>query len=240
MTYAFALMNKNGVVLAADHAKKNEFGVQTARIKKLFELSPHHPISILVYNNYHYYNIPIESIIDLYRRELQNGYYDHAQFYFDDFLDFLENRLHKTCDLQAYEEKSISNFISTKVQQLYGETLGMQQHVMNEQPNITEDELEQLFFTHGDHRINYELKQLEKETLLERFSKDDEIALFEKYERDIVHTVTQTYHEYKDDWPYKITSIVIQHLLKSLTDNTIGIVVAGYGAKETLPSLYRI
>lgn len=240
MTIAFALMNEHGIVLAADQAKKNQFDVQTGRVKKLFELSPQQPISFMVYNNYSYYNISFDTIIDLYRNDLQNSYYEFAHFYLQDFLDFLENRLSETYDLQNREEKCIDDFITEKVKQLSAKLNDMQNYFLHKHPTATEAEIDAAYFSHGDALLIYELKQLEQETLLEGFTKEDELALFEQYEHKINERIEETFPAVKEDWTYSIVAFVIQNMLKTLSNHAMGIVVAGYGEKELFPSVHRI
>lgn len=92
MTAEIAVMNKLAVALAADSAvtisdRRREKVYDT--VNKLFALSKHHPVGVMVYGASEFMNVPWEVVIKRYRAQLGSKSFptlgEHAQ----SFLDFL-------------------------------------------------------------------------------------------------------------------------------------------------------
>lgn len=92
MTAEIAILNRGAIALAADSAGTIGQG-DTAKIyngfNKIFELSEHEPVGIMIYGNLDFMGLPIESLIKRYRRLLGNGSFSHISGYMKDFLEFL-------------------------------------------------------------------------------------------------------------------------------------------------------
>ncbi|EJF31731.1 MULTISPECIES: hypothetical protein [Enterobacteriaceae] len=93
MTAEIAVFNKSAVSLAADSAVtiSGEFGVNKIYngADKLFALSKHHPVGIMVYGSADLCGIPWEMIIKQFRKMLGNQAYDTIEEYAVKFWDFL-------------------------------------------------------------------------------------------------------------------------------------------------------
>lgn len=90
MTAEIAILNRNGVALAADSA----VSIGTKKVynsaNKLFALSKQHPVGIMVYGNADYMGTPWETIIKYYRsRSLKSQSFPALQDYANDFIEFL-------------------------------------------------------------------------------------------------------------------------------------------------------
>ena len=92
MTAEIAILNKNGVALAADSA------VTLARpdtqkiyntANKLFMLSKYHPVGIMVHGTAELMGIPWETIIKIYREGLHTRDFEKLVDFASDFLNFL-------------------------------------------------------------------------------------------------------------------------------------------------------
>lgn len=240
MTISFALLNEQGIVMAADHAMKNKLGIHTKNMQKVFEVTPHHPVGIMIYKHHNYYNISIESIIQLYRSEIKNVYYDHTEDYFNSFIDFIETKLFESFDLKDQEEKFIQDFITDKLMEIQHHLADLENWVIQKYHLTSESEINEALLEHGEQLLDYELKELEKKVLLDSFTGDDELALFKAYENGIISYIENEFKVYAENWLYKIVTIIVQHLLKSLSHKPIGIVVAGYGKKDLFPAIFRV
>jgi hypothetical protein len=95
MTAEIAIMNKAGIALAADSAVSIETpsGLKVYNSNKLFMLSKHHPVGIMVYGNADIMDVPWESIIKNYRKELRDKSFKLLEDYGTDFLAFLDKNL---------------------------------------------------------------------------------------------------------------------------------------------------
>ncbi len=94
MTAEIAIMNKEGIALAADSAvtvreEKDEKILTTAN--KIFTLSKYHPVGIMVYGSATLMGVPWETIIKIYRQHLGKKSFLHLENYQTDFLEFICN-----------------------------------------------------------------------------------------------------------------------------------------------------
>ena len=95
MTSEVVVMNRMGIALAADSVVSiYDNGVQRKRhdsVVKLFMMSERHPVGIMVYNNASLLGIPWETIIKLFRRNLENRSFRTLEEYGQDLIEFLMN-----------------------------------------------------------------------------------------------------------------------------------------------------
>lgn len=89
MTAEVALLNKTAVALAADSAMTVGGSGKTYPTPKLFALTKHHPVGVMVYNNAEFMGIPWETLIKMYRRTLGAESRPTIEAYVDDFLGFI-------------------------------------------------------------------------------------------------------------------------------------------------------
>ncbi|WP_415720308.1 hypothetical protein [Photobacterium ganghwense] len=92
MTAEVAVYNKAAIALAADSASTISNG-RTEKTynnaEKLFSLTKHHPVGIMVYGSSELYEIPWELIIKSYRKNLKDACYDTLEEYIQDFMAFI-------------------------------------------------------------------------------------------------------------------------------------------------------
>lgn len=95
VTAEIVVMNKLAVAMAADSAVT----ISTARgaktyntVNKLFSLSRHHPVGVMVYNNADLMGVPWELLIKLYREQLGTSSYSTVREYLDGLVSFVESR----------------------------------------------------------------------------------------------------------------------------------------------------
>ena len=89
MTAEIVVMNKNGVALAADSAVTVGGRKVYNSANKLFTLSKHHPVGILIYGSATFNDIPWEIIIKEYREQLKENSFDSLEKYEKHFQKFL-------------------------------------------------------------------------------------------------------------------------------------------------------
>jgi hypothetical protein len=95
MTAEIALLNRSAVALAADSAvtiggggERNPKIFNT--VNKLFTLSKHRPVGIMVYGSAQILGVPWETIVKTYRKQFGRQGFAHLEDYATDFLRFLE------------------------------------------------------------------------------------------------------------------------------------------------------
>lgn len=95
MTAEVAIFNREGVALAADSAVTvigpNGHKILTTA-NKIFALSKHHPVGIMVYGTATFLNIPWETLIKSYREELGTRSFGTLDEYSEGFLEFLRRK----------------------------------------------------------------------------------------------------------------------------------------------------
>lgn len=89
MTAEVAILNKYAVALAADSAATRADAQKVFSAHKLFQLSRHHPIGVMIYGSNEFMGVPYETIIKFYRSKLGLVELPTLTDYADHFLDFL-------------------------------------------------------------------------------------------------------------------------------------------------------
>lgn len=105
MTAEIAVYNRSGIALAADSAVTTTNGFSQKiynNAEKLFELSKHHPVALMIYNNAGICNAPWELLIKAYRKQLGNQSFTTISDYANDFFEFVQaNNKIVTSDMQS-------------------------------------------------------------------------------------------------------------------------------------------
>ena len=131
MTAEIAIMNMSAVAMAADSAVtiRNDRGPKIFNtVNKLFTLSKHQPVGVMIYGSAQMMRVPWETIIKVYRAKLGRRAFAHLEDYANDFLAFLSgNRtLFPAADQEDYFKMVVSGFyehINTEIQNKVKETL---------------------------------------------------------------------------------------------------------------------
>ncbi|MEJ2816403.1 hypothetical protein [Caulobacter sp. CCG-8] len=110
MTAEIAILNRSAVALAADSAGTIGQG-GSAKIyngfNKIFELSEHEPIGIMIYGNLDYMGLPLEALIKRYRKRLGRKSFPHVKDYLKDFVKFLSLEVPANSNEQLKNEFNI-------------------------------------------------------------------------------------------------------------------------------------
>lgn len=241
MTAEIAVMNKACVALAADSAvtvsMSGERKVYNSA-NKLFMLSKHHPIGIMIYGNAQLMNMPWETIIKIYREKLGEKDFDYAFGYVEDFLAFLGNDFFTKEDQDSYMEHLI-----------YGEFQRLVDEIDNELTSRVENDER---FSKDDKDA---VKAITEEVLNEHFGEWENypyladftgkyVEDFIKKHRAVINKIMQEVLEQLPLDPRMAKKILrMSAYLFSrdrFTENVAGVVVAGFGSKEMFPCLYDI
>jgi len=100
MTSEVCLMNRLGVVLAADSATTVKYWNGSAEevryfkgANKIFQLSANKPVGIMIYNSADALRVPWEMVIKEFRDVLADRSFNNVEGYADEFLNFINNDL---------------------------------------------------------------------------------------------------------------------------------------------------
>ena len=94
MTAEIGILNKNGVVLAADSAVTLSDGINSKvfnSARKLFTLSRVHSVGIMIYGDASFMGVPWEVIISEYKKSIGNEVLADTARYINNFVDFYYN-----------------------------------------------------------------------------------------------------------------------------------------------------
>lgn len=91
MTSEVVVMNRLGIALASDSASTVYIGGRPKffHADKLFMLSSHHPVGVMVYNNSSLLGVPWETILKMFRAELGTKSYSTLEEYSLQLINFL-------------------------------------------------------------------------------------------------------------------------------------------------------
>ena len=240
MTAEIAILNKEAVALAADSAvtvgfQKNQKVFGSAN--KLFALSKSAPVGLMVYGNAQYMDIPWETIIKQYRRNLNEGKFSTLSEYADDFIKYLDGG---------------NSYVPSSIQDRYfiGHVRAYFQYVRSK-------------IDAGIETVLIEKKEIEHREIVQIVKKLLKKLADQWREADDIPSLPKDFAEklrrqYRDDVK-KIREVIFQKLpignaesrkLNQMAYNlfaktlqgisrsdTSGIVIAGFGGEDIFPSL---
>lgn len=132
MTAEVAVMNKSAIALAADSAvtRRNKI-YNTAN--KLFRLSDHHSVGVMVYGGAAFMGIPWESLIKMHRSALGVTSFDTLQESVDEFTTFL--RAQHSRFSKEQREKYVRSVSVEHLQTIKAAAQAALQHRSNDPPD---------------------------------------------------------------------------------------------------------
>src|SRR5438477_2081572 len=218
MTAEIAIMKKLGVALAADSAvtvqTKTDQKIYNT-VNKLFTFSKYEPVGIMIFGNADLMRVPWEALIKLYRTRLGPQKFRTVRDYASDFLRFLErNRLAFTApEQQKHFCRTVEQYFETIVADINDR---VRQTLAKKSPISNADIVKIVTDEIGSH---YRIWQREKRLRLPR---KQESLIRRRYRAELSQIAA---------WLFTKTR---------LRSDSSGIVFAGFGTRETFPSLYAL
>lgn len=235
MTAEIAILNQSAVALAADSAVTIGRGERTFETgNKLFTLSKYAPVGVMFYNNTTLMDLPWETIIKLFRRDLGEKRFRTLSEYADALLDFL--RAHVSWFPDQHQRRIVTRTAWT----VFGATAGNVDQTLAErirtQGSISSSDLAAL--TNAAQSMEGYLSGLAR---LGSLSSGFEVNFANRYAQiiqqarlDVFGTATlgQTLEALLD-------RLVMLRFTQEFFgfDDQSGLVVAGYGDGDLFPSL---
>ena len=231
MTAEVAIMNTQGIALAADSAVTLGVGKTYNTADKLFALSKYHPVGIMIYNSAEIMGIEWETIIKCYRDQLGNKSFDKLTDYAGDFINYLAKFPYFTDEQMREYLRSVcirvfsnvlSRFIDDILEEFDGkENIELSQidAVFNKTLKNSKDDMKK---TEDEKQIkpDYDFIDANTETIDKSLS-----YVFEKYQLSKKQIA-------------ELTAILKLQFQKWFwLGNFCGIVIAGYGEREIFPTL---
>ncbi|EKO3541456.1 hypothetical protein K0L52_003256 [Vibrio fluvialis] len=247
MTAEVALFNKSAIALAADSAVsiENSVSIDSSTPKankiynnaeKLFALTKHHPVALMIYESNELQGVPWELIIKSYRKYLGVKYFDTLQEYKNSFLSFTRDFYF------SLPSHVLNHHFSNQVNEIIYLTSEIIYNMLEEDNSSSELSL----IDKIDSVINLLLEQysdvpyfdgLNEETFENTDSNFDQLASEYLSEYFDVENLTESESR---DWLNTCNSFYVLCKYRLLRQDpffkgTTGLVFAGYGDKEYFP-----
>lgn len=239
MTAEIAVFNKSAVALAADSAVTISGGGKHKiynGAEKLFALTKHHPVGVMVYGSGDLCSAPWELVIKAYRKQLGSTHFPNLEDYADDFFKFLESSF--PIVTAGMREGHLYQFLSEDVFNLLFDSFAA-----TKPDNYWNPLDNHVFFEELEEYCLELLEHLSNTEFLDGFSGDDMDGAREFCKEVTVRIVAE-----------KFTSIPTEEIPRSLLHaicdvfaamickksdigNITGIVIAGYGEEDFYPKV---
>lgn len=238
MTSEVAILNRNGIALAADSAatigaKNKVFN----SANKLFSLSKHHPVGIMVYGSADMMDIPWELIIKDFRERLGDVSFETIKGYADEFLRFLLGFPLVTETRQKSEMALLVRSFYMSIVESLDEQV---QELLEVKTSIPISKVRSI----AAELIDEAESVLRDSRLLDGWAASDEKTLANRYGPDIEKLIEEVFEKIPVNKQQKrrLAKMGTRFLMVSseIEDSWMsgsGVVIAGYGEQEYYPSL---
>lgn len=248
MTTEIAIVNKHGIALAADSAVSITSYGNTDKIyntaNKLFMLSKHHPVAIMVYGGGSLIGVPWEPLIKEYRKSLNEKFFITLTEYAENFWEFI--RTHDAFFPLQEQEIHLKQKIETSILRIRTRLISELENSSDTLASLSDKDKESHVADTLRMIINLRYRDLLDQGYLDGFSAEDEDYFHENYDQfslEVAKTKLENTFDYLEDEDRNI-------LLKSIAmgmsrddfDHYSGIVIAGYGNDDIYPQVasYRV
>ena len=238
MTAEVAVMNKQAIALAADSAVtfREEIGQKIfTSASKIFALSKYHPVGIMVYGNASIMGIPWETVIKIYRGQLNQKAFDNIADYAENLITFLTNERLLSSELE--EERYVRSSIYSYFNHI---TNGIDQklkEILKTDGEQKEERVRKIFSV----AIQWHFDKWKNADLLPQVPSDWAAKLKEKHGKLIEEAKNHFFKNLSDVSSRQLTEIALGLFVKyphgMISSNTSGVVIAGFGERELFPAL---
>jgi hypothetical protein len=238
MTSEIAIMNKNAIALAADSTVTIEtnLGKKTYITNKLFTLSKYQPIGIMIYGNAELMGVPWETIIKIYRIELENNKFENLNEYTKDFIEFLKRFIKENNEIftEEIQNNYFKSMIISYFELIKRDIKKELEIILNNKGEFNDEDIKEM----TKKVINMHFKELKNRNKLDTISNNLIKKLNEKIKKEIPEYIKYTFKKLsltkKQSKQLKDISIFL--FTKDLfPSNVSGIVISGFGKNDKFP-----
>jgi len=240
MTAEVAILNREAVAIAADSAAtvSDQTGQKIfSSANKIFSLSKHHPVGIMIYGNAHFMGVPWEIIIKIFRKKLGTKSFETLKEYGDEFIGFLKEEL--AMFPQSEQEKYANGCIYGYFIELRRQILEDVEDIIEQKGEISEKEIENITeqivlsdkkrWEDGEATVDNRTKV--RQSLSKKYSdvvKNAKSDIFEKipFSRKATNALKFIATELFISFPNGISNSGVS-----------GVVITGFGEEEIFPSV---
>jgi hypothetical protein len=238
MTAEIAVMNKRAVALAADSAvtiqhRDGQKIYNTAN--KLFALSIQCPVGVMIYGNAELMNVPWETVIRVYQDEIGARKFDKLESYAKSFFSFLNRK--NPLFPQVEQDKNFQRTVYFYFMQVRAEIDDAVREEIAKNGKAAQSKISEL----ADGIVKKNFIAWKDAKKIKHFPKNHRQRITSQYRSDISFSFKKIFEKLPLSRPSisKLRKIAIDIFCKDLfPDNSSGLVIAGFGEKETFPSVH--
>lgn len=239
MTAEVVVMNTKGVALAADSAVTIQGKKVYNSANKLFPLSEHHPVGVMVFGSAQFMNIPWETIVKLYGRQLGNQEFDELEDYADRFIDFLHDNDYP--ELMSLQDRELftKDFLYAKIDSIHQRCQHLHREIYFEYQDEKSIEAIQDIYTYRvEEWLRGLVMQYQEKDFIPPFNESDFQDVAEKYTDPIIEYMKEHFTGYllTENLVSYVLMITFNSLFKRFDEQYSGVVFAGFGKKELRPA----
>ena len=251
MTAEVAILNKEAVAIAADSASTirvpNKPSGNGQKIftsaNKIFALSKYHSVGIMIYGNAQFMEIPWETIIKIFRKDLGNNKFDTLEDYADKFIQFLQigQSFNYSPSVQEnFVKRTIYFYFHNNIMSLFLEEVSKKLQERDEFDDgemvaFAREKLDEILVKELELWENGECNLSDKSTAVSK--------ILNVYEHIMDEVIIEVFEEMPisetaEQMLKKIASLLFVTFPKHVSSNNAsGIVITGFGEKEIFPSI---
>lgn len=237
MTAEVAVMNRQGIALAADSAVTVNYpdGQKIYNsVNKLFTLSKYEPVGAMVYGVAELTSVPWEIIIKSFRRELGDKRLPHLSDYADELINYING--HKTMFLEEYQERQLYSSVLVQYMDILRDVDDRANQIIRRRGKITDRQIRNIvvtvirekhvMWTTADRLSGVPLDHSQQ--IRRRWRNQIEVVIQVVFGKLPIGSTTK-------ERLIEIASLVFTADL--FPDNVSGLVVAGFGDDDYLPGV---
>jgi hypothetical protein len=234
LTAEIAVMNKNGIALAADSAVTitGASGQKIYNTHKLFMLSKYHPVGVMIFGNAELLGVPWQVMIKEFRKkELLTTNYPTLQEYANRLIGYINNN--PKYFPSEKQDKFFTGIISNVFESISRQITNDVREITVKGRRITATEVSSIIEKHILTAYKT-LSELEDLTTLPKYSYR---KILKKYKSDISAAIQINFQflkptDYLSKILYRISGLLFIKNTFDIAGNYSGIVVAGFGEDE--------
>lgn len=239
MTAEVVVMNTRGVALAADSAVTIRGKKVYNSANKLFPLSDHHSVGVMVFGSAQFMNIPWETIIKLYGKQLADEQLDTLEDYSDRFVEYLHQNEYPELMSQQDQDLFTKEFLYSKIDSIHQRCQKLHREIYFEyQDEKSLEEIQDLYTYRVEEWLHGLIVSYQEREFIPPFNEADFNLIIEKYTEPLIEYMKENFTAYL--LTEKLVSyalmIAFNSLFKRFDEQYSGIVFAGFGKKELRPA----
>lgn len=241
MTTCVAILNRQGVALAADSAATVTSSELQTKIynsaNKLFTLSKYQPVGVMIYGSAALMSVPWETVIKVYREKLGDASFRTLQQYADNFIDFLQTPSYLFPE--DYQDEYVISTAYSYFYKMVTDLEGAIQAIIMEEGEFDESSLPVVL----SEIIAKEHEDWGEEAQLPNFPDSFTETFVSRHKDDVDKVAEEMFQQMplSDEDRVKLAELVSFLFSRDrFRDSISGIVISGFGTEDAFPAVVEL